>query len=179
MENLNIKGMIKNHKLAKSISDCCWGMFVHMLKYKAEWHGINIIKIGRFDLSSLLIKEIIKNHVTAGYDILKDIDFKNNIAQIVYQHHERNDGSGYPRGLTSKYILTESFVLIVSDVVSSMLDYRPYRPSIPVKNVISYLNESTNILYNDNVVKTVKNLLKEKSILDVLQNTSINNSRIQ
>lgn len=52
IEDLNIKGMLANHKLAQSISDCSWSMFVDMLKYKAEWHGVNILKIGRFEPSS-------------------------------------------------------------------------------------------------------------------------------
>lgn len=52
IEDLNIKGMLANHKLAQSISDCGWSMFVDMLKYKAEWHGVNILKIGRFEPSS-------------------------------------------------------------------------------------------------------------------------------
>lgn len=52
IEDLNIPGMLKNHNLAKSISDCSWGMFVDMLEYKAEWYGKNIIKIGRFEPSS-------------------------------------------------------------------------------------------------------------------------------
>jgi putative transposase len=54
IEDLNIKGMLANHKLALSISDCGWSMFVDMLRYKAEWQGKNILKIGRFEPSSKL-----------------------------------------------------------------------------------------------------------------------------
>lgn len=52
IEDLNIKGMVQNHKLAKSINDASWGMFIDMIKYKSEWYGVNILKIGRFDPSS-------------------------------------------------------------------------------------------------------------------------------
>lgn len=54
IEDLNVKGMVSNHKLAQSISDCGWGMFTDMLQYKAEWYGKNILKIGRFEPSSKL-----------------------------------------------------------------------------------------------------------------------------
>ena len=65
MANKNIKGMLANHKLALSISDCGWSTFVTMLEYKAEWHGKNILKIGRFEPSS-------KIHANCGY-INKDL----------------------------------------------------------------------------------------------------------
>lgn len=65
IEDLNIKGMLSNHKLALSISDCGWSMFVDMLEYKAEWYGKNILKIGRFEPSSKL-------HANCGY-INKDL----------------------------------------------------------------------------------------------------------
>lgn len=52
IEDLNVKGMIKNHKLAQSISDASWGAFVDMLRYKSEWYGVNLLKIGRFEPSS-------------------------------------------------------------------------------------------------------------------------------
>ena len=65
IEDLNIKGMLSNHKLALAISDCGWGMFVDMLEYKAEWYGKNILKIGRFEPSSKL-------HANCGY-INKDL----------------------------------------------------------------------------------------------------------
>ena len=54
IEDLNVSGMVKNHKLAKSISDCSWSEFVRQLEYKSEWYGINLIKMGRFEPSSKL-----------------------------------------------------------------------------------------------------------------------------
>jgi putative transposase len=54
IEDLNVSGLMKNHKLAKSISDCSWSEFVRQLEYKSEWYGVNLIKIGRFEPSSKL-----------------------------------------------------------------------------------------------------------------------------
>jgi len=72
---------------------------------------------------------LIKTHPQAGYDILKDVDFPWPIADIVRQHHERLDGSGYPQGLKDGQILLESSIMAVADVVETMSSHRPYRPS--------------------------------------------------
>jgi HD-GYP domain-containing protein (c-di-GMP phosphodiesterase class II) len=65
-----------------------------------------------------------------GYDILKTIDFPWPIAQVVYQHHERIDGSGYPCGVSGNGILLESRILSVADVVEAIASHRPYRPAL-------------------------------------------------
>ena len=73
---------------------------------------------------------MIKTHPQTGYEILKTIEFPWPIAQIVYQHHERIDGSGYPRGLDSGDILVEARILSVADVVEAMASHRPYRAAL-------------------------------------------------
>lgn len=73
---------------------------------------------------------LIKEHAMQGYEILKDVESPWNLAEIVYQHHERMDGSGYPRGLKGEEILIEARILAVSDVVESMASNRPYRPAL-------------------------------------------------
>lgn len=73
--------------------------------------------------------ELIKTHVQAGFDILKTIQFPWPLAEIVRQHHERVDGSGYPRGLRGEAILIEARILAVADVVETMMSHRPYRPA--------------------------------------------------
>lgn len=73
---------------------------------------------------------LIKQHSQSGYDILKSIDFPWPIAQIVYQHHERLDGSGYPQALHGEAILLEARILAVADVVEAMASHRPYRPGL-------------------------------------------------
>jgi len=74
--------------------------------------------------------DIIKTHVISGYEILKDIDLPWPVAEIVLQHHERLDGSGYPNQLTSEEILIEAKILGVADVIEAMTSHRPYRPSL-------------------------------------------------
>ena len=76
---------------------------------------------------------LIKTHPQAGYDILKDVDFPWPIADIVRQHHEKLDGSGYPQGLKDRHILLESRIMTVADVVESMSSHRPYRPSLGIE----------------------------------------------
>ncbi|MCX5826694.1 MAG: HD domain-containing protein, partial [Deltaproteobacteria bacterium] len=75
---------------------------------------------------------LIKNHSQAAYDILKDMEFPWPIAEIVYQHHERLDGAGYPRGLKGEEISLEAQIISVADVVEAMSSHRPYRPGLGI-----------------------------------------------
>jgi HD-GYP domain-containing protein (c-di-GMP phosphodiesterase class II) len=68
---------------------------------------------------------MIKNHVQAGYDILKKIEFPWPLAEIILQHHERMDGSGYPHALEGEHILLEAQILAVADVFEAMSSHRP------------------------------------------------------
>lgn len=73
---------------------------------------------------------MIKTHPQVGYDIVKEIDFPWPIAEMIRQHHERLDGSGYPKGLTGNEILLEAKIIAVADAVEAMMNHRPYRPSL-------------------------------------------------
>ena len=84
--------------------------------------------------------ELVKGHAEAGYQILKDVEFPWPIAEMIRQHHERLDGSGYPRGLEAEQILPEAKILAVADVVEAMSSHRPYRPG---KGVDAALEEIT------------------------------------
>ncbi|MEO0227887.1 MAG: PAS domain S-box protein [candidate division WOR-3 bacterium] len=84
---------------------------------------------------------LIKEHPHAGYEILKNIEFPWPVAQIVLQHHERIDGSGYPSGLKGEEILLEAKILAVADIVEAMSAHRPYRAPIAVPTVLNYLAE--------------------------------------
>jgi PAS domain S-box-containing protein/putative nucleotidyltransferase with HDIG domain len=79
---------------------------------------------------------IIKNHPRVAYDILKKIDFPWPVADIVLQHHEYLDGSGYPQGLQEKNILLEARILTVADVVEAMASHRPYRPALGIDKAL-------------------------------------------
>ena len=74
--------------------------------------------------------ELIREHSQRGYDILKDIDFDWPVADIVLQHHERMDGSGYPSGLSGEAISVSARILMVADVIEAMAAHRPYRPAL-------------------------------------------------
>lgn len=105
---------------------------------------------------------LIKVHSQAGYDILKDIKFPWPIAQIVLQHHERLNGSGYPQGLTGKDIILEARVLAVADVVEAMASHRPYRPAVGIDSALDEIRQNKDILYDADVVDTCVKLFIEK-----------------
>jgi len=104
--------------------------------------------------------KIIKLHPKTGYDILKKIDFSWPIAETVYQHHERMDGSGYPRGLRGKEILLEARVLAVADVVEAMVSHRPYRPALGLDKALEEIEMNRGVLYDSDVVDACVGLLK-------------------
>ena len=96
--------------------------------------------------------DIIKTHPRVGYDILRTIDFPWPIADIVLQHHERMDGSGYPEGLKGKSILLEARILAVADVIEAMASHRPYRPALRVAEAVDEIKENRGKLYDPDVV---------------------------
>ncbi len=106
--------------------------------------------------------EIIKGHSKAGWQVLKYIDFPWPVAEIVYQHHERLDGSGYPRGLKDEEILLESRILMVADVVEAMSSFRPYRPSLGILPALQEIMQHRGILYDKGVVDACIKLIIEK-----------------
>lgn len=106
---------------------------------------------------------IIKTHPQVGYDILKNIKFPWPIAEIILQHHERLDGSGYPSGLKGKEILLEARILAVADVVEAMSTHRPYRPAQPVSEALAEISNHRGKLYDPAVVDACLKLFKEKN----------------
>ncbi|WP_028580139.1 HD domain-containing phosphohydrolase [Desulfogranum japonicum] len=90
---------------------------------------------------------VIQCHTEVGYEILKNIDFPWPIAEIVYQHHEHLDGSGYPRGLHDEEILLEAKILTVADVVEAMSSHRPYRPALGMEKALETIREGREIKY--------------------------------
>jgi len=105
---------------------------------------------------------IIRTHSQVGYDILKNIEFPWPIAQIIYQHHERQDGSGYPNNLRGEEILLESRIIAVADVVEAMSSHRPYRPSHGVDKALEEIERHRGGLYDGAVVDACLCLFKEK-----------------
>ncbi len=105
---------------------------------------------------------MIKMHPQVGYDILKAIEFPYPVAQIVLQHHERMDGSGYPAGLSDEDILLEARILGVADVVEAMSSHRPYRPALGVDIALDEITKHKRDLYDLEVVDACLKLFYEK-----------------
>jgi len=105
---------------------------------------------------------LIKAHPQVGYDILKKIEFPWPIADIIYQHHERFDGSGYPRGLKGDEIMLQAKVIAVADVVEAMSSHRPYRAALGIEKALAELTENREILYDPDVVDACLGLFREK-----------------
>ncbi|MFQ6083458.1 MAG: PAS domain S-box protein [Candidatus Aminicenantia bacterium] len=105
---------------------------------------------------------IIKNHTQVGHDILKTIEFPWPIAQIVLQHHEMLDGSGYPYGLSGEEIILEARILGVADVVEAMASHRPYRPAQGIDKALEEISQNRGVLYDPKVVDACLKLFTEK-----------------
>jgi PAS domain S-box-containing protein/putative nucleotidyltransferase with HDIG domain len=106
--------------------------------------------------------DMIKMHPQAGYDILKNVAFPWPIAQVVLQHHERMNGSGYPSGLSADSIFIESRIIAVADVVEAMGSHRPYRPSLGIDKALEEISQNKGILYDTDVVDACLRLFTEK-----------------
>jgi PAS domain S-box-containing protein/putative nucleotidyltransferase with HDIG domain len=104
---------------------------------------------------------IVKIHARAGYEILQSIDFGWPVAQVILQHHERLDGSGYPSGIKDREILLEAKILAVADVVEAMTSHRPYRSANSLEKALDEITRNRDILYNDEVVNICLRLFQE------------------
>ena len=106
---------------------------------------------------------LIQAHSEAGYDILKGIEFPWSIADIIIQHHERMDGSGYPQGLAGDNILIEARIIGVADVVETMSSHRPYRPSMGIEKALAEVTQNSGTLYDAEVVTACLNIFSKKN----------------
>jgi PAS domain S-box-containing protein/putative nucleotidyltransferase with HDIG domain len=104
--------------------------------------------------------KMIKTHPETGYNMLKNIDFHWPVANIVLQHHERINGTGYPQNLEGRNILLEAKILAVADVLEAMNSHRPYRPSLGLDQAIKELEDNKGILYDPEIVDICRKLIK-------------------
>jgi HD-GYP domain-containing protein (c-di-GMP phosphodiesterase class II) len=105
---------------------------------------------------------LIKAHAERGFEMLKDVESPWPLAEIVYQHHERMDGSGYPRNLKGEEILIEARILNVADVVEAMASHRPYRPGLGIDAALSEIEKNRGIFYDIAVADACLRLFREK-----------------
>ncbi|MDD2928512.1 MAG: HD domain-containing protein, partial [Sideroxydans sp.] len=100
-------------------------------------------------------------HPQSGYDILKDIDFHWPVAEMVLQHHERMDGTGYPQGLKGEAIILGARILAVADVIEAMASHRPYRPGLGIAAALNEIREHRGVRYDADVADAALRLFSE------------------
>jgi len=138
----------------------------HALRVAALLHDIGNIAVPATILSKpapLTETEIaiMRTHVDEGCQLLADIDFSAPIADIIYQSHERYDGSGYPRGLKGEEILVEARILAIADTVEAMCSPRPYRPAAGMEAAIETINRGAGRLYDLHLVAACTRLVRQ------------------
>jgi len=109
--------------------------------------------------------ELVKTHAEQGYQILKDFDFSLPIAEIIREHHERMDGSGYPQGLKGEETLLEARILAVADVLEAMASHRPYRAALGIEAALNDIESQRGSLFDPEVVDAMLRLFREKEYL--------------
>lgn len=139
---------------------------IHGIQLAASVHDLGKIQIPAEILSkpgkiSDIEFMLIKTHPQAGYDILKDVEFPWPIADIVRQHHERLDGSGYPQGLSDGSILLESRIMAVADVVEAMASHRPYRAALGIEVALKEIERGRGSAYDPAVADACLKLFRE------------------
>lgn len=105
---------------------------------------------------------LIKEHSKSGFEILKNVESPWPLAEIVHQHHERMDGSGYPRKLKGNDIILEARIMAVSDVVEAMASHRPYRAALGIDVALEEIEKNRGISYDEDVVDACLRLFREK-----------------
>ena len=107
--------------------------------------------------------QLIQTHPDVGYEILNQIDFPWPLAEIIRQHHERMDGSGYPNGLKNDKILEEAKIISVADVVEAISSHRPYRPAHGIEKALEEIEKNKGILYDKQIVEICLTLFNKKN----------------
>jgi PAS domain S-box-containing protein/putative nucleotidyltransferase with HDIG domain len=105
---------------------------------------------------------LIKSHPQTGCDILGNIEFPWDVNEVIMQHHERLNGSGYPKGLTRDDIILEARILSTADVVEAMSSDRPYRPALGIKAALDVISDDSNTLYDGTIVNVCRNLFENE-----------------
>lgn len=107
-------------------------------------------------------QDLYNTHTEIGYNLSKPMDFEWPVAEIILQHHERVNGSGYPHGLSGEEILLEARILAVADMVETKTSHRPYRPPFELSKVLEEISVARNILYDEKVVDACLKLFKDR-----------------
>jgi len=108
---------------------------------------------------------LVRRHSQAGFDLLERVHFPEHVAQMVYQHHERCDGSGYPLGVQGEQILMGSRIIAVADVVESMASGRPYRAALGLTAALDEIERGSGTVYDAEVVDACRRVLQSGRIV--------------
>jgi PAS domain S-box-containing protein len=141
-------------------------------KIEGLWMAGSIHDVGKLSIPAEILSKptklspielsLIKEHASRGYEILKGVESSWPLAEIVHQHHERMDGSGYPGNLKGEEILIEARILTVADVVEAMASHRPYRPGLGINAALDEIEKNSGIFYDDAVADACLRLFREK-----------------
>ena len=160
---------IRSADLAQAIAK---EMGLHQEKIEGLRVAASIHDIGKLSIPAEILSKptkltniefsLIKEHSQSGYQMVKNVESPWPLAEIVYQHHERMDGSGYPRKLKGDDILIEARIMAVADVVEAMASHRPYRPAWGIEEALKEIEKNKGILYDDVVANACLSLFREK-----------------
>lgn len=106
---------------------------------------------------------IVKTHPEVGYEIMKELEFPWPVAQVILQHHERLNGTGYPKGLNGESIIKEARIMAVADVTEAMCSHRPYRPSLGIQKALDELKQHSGTLYDPAVVEACLSVFSKRN----------------
>jgi putative two-component system response regulator len=145
------------------------GHFIDTVHYAGLLHDLGKIRIPAAIINRpgkllQVEREVINIHPQVGYDLLKNIPFPWPIAEIVYQHHEKLDGSGYPRGLSGNEILLEARILGVADLVEAESSHRPYRPTMGIDSALEEIAKHRGTRYDAAAVDACLALFREDNL---------------
>ncbi|MBR0596310.1 HD domain-containing phosphohydrolase [Sinanaerobacter chloroacetimidivorans] len=105
--------------------------------------------------------QMIRTHALSGYDMLLKVDLPSFVGETIFQHHERCDGSGYPRGLKDKDITVEAKIIMVADVVEAMMSHRPYRPALGLDAALHEIQQNAGVYYHQDIVSSCVELFRK------------------
>jgi len=142
---------------------------VELVRIASELHDIGMLGVPATVLSkpgtlSKAERLLVEEHSVLGYDLLRPMEFLGPIPQIVLQHHERLDGSGYPDGLTRDEIMLEARVIAVADVVEAMSAHRPYRAALPFRSAVDEIRRGAGVLYDAKAAAALQSLWRRDAI---------------
>jgi PAS domain S-box-containing protein len=142
---------------------------VELVRIASDLHDIGMLGVPPAVLSkprplSRIERLLVQEHSRIGYELLKPMEFLGPIPEIVLQHHERLDGSGYPEGLSGDAILLESRIISVADVIEAMASHRPHREALPFRSAVGEIRRGAGVTFDARVARALQALWKRDGV---------------